>query len=250
MVEIWSCGGGTQSGAIAALIADGKLPKPDLCVMIDTGMERSSTWLFVDGFIRPQLATVGLVLKVIKTQEWATVGLLSTKGSILMPGFTNKSGSIGKLDPFCSQEWKTRPVMRFVRSLGIEAARCWIGFSLEETRRVRMPSEKWWDLLYPLVFEIPMRRQQCVDMIRSKGWKNTIPHSACWSCPNASDPEWIDMKLNSPGDFEAACALDEKLRVVDPHFYLHPACVPPRNVDFFAQHTMLPERGCTAGCFT
>ena len=41
--EIWSCGGGTQSGAIAVLIGQGKLPKPDLCFMTDTGREKSST---------------------------------------------------------------------------------------------------------------------------------------------------------------------------------------------------------------
>ena len=250
MTEVWSCGGGRQSGGIATLIGDGILPKPDVCVMTDTGMERSSTWPFVEGFIRPQLQRAGLELTVIKTNEWATVGLLSTKGKILMPGFTNQSGAVGKLDPYCSQEWKTRPVKRYCRSLGIETARCWLGFSLDEMGRVRTPSEMWWQLFYPLIFERPMRAYQCVDAIRSHGWTGPIPHSACWSCPNASDPEWIDMKLHWPGDFEEACLLDEKLRATDPHFYLHPACVPLREVDFFQQHTMFPERGCTAGCYT
>lgn len=63
--EVWSCGGGTQSGAIATLIGMGKLPKPDICFMTDTGREKSSTWPFVDGFIRPQLAQVGAIVAAI-----------------------------------------------------------------------------------------------------------------------------------------------------------------------------------------
>jgi hypothetical protein len=58
MTEVWSCGGGTQSGAIAVLIAQGRLPKPDIAFMTNTGRERSSTWPFVDGFIRQQLAKI------------------------------------------------------------------------------------------------------------------------------------------------------------------------------------------------
>lgn len=34
MTQVWSCGGGTQSGAIAALIRAGKLPRPDYIVVL------------------------------------------------------------------------------------------------------------------------------------------------------------------------------------------------------------------------
>lgn len=52
---IWNSGGGTQSAAIAALIVTGKLPKPDLAVIADTGRERSSTWDYLDRHIAPAL---------------------------------------------------------------------------------------------------------------------------------------------------------------------------------------------------
>jgi hypothetical protein len=249
--DIWSCGGGTQSGAIAALIGRGLLPKPDLCVMVDTGMEKSATWPFVDGFIRPQLRRAGCELKVIPTSDWATVDLVSLNGeSILMPGFTNQSGTVGKLDPYCSNEWKTRPVRRYLRSIGVEKARCWLGFSLDEMRRVRTSDTQWLELFYPLIFTLPQRRYQCIEVIRSEGWTGLIPHSACYSCPNNSDPEWIDMQRNWPDDFAQACRLEERLQKIDPHFFLHPSCTPLAEVDFFAQSTMFPERGCTSGCFT
>ena len=40
----WSYGGGTQSVAIAVLVARGRLPRPELIVMADTGHERQRTW--------------------------------------------------------------------------------------------------------------------------------------------------------------------------------------------------------------
>ena len=44
MTTVWSYGGGTQTAAIAVLILQGRLPKPDIAVMADTGREIASTW--------------------------------------------------------------------------------------------------------------------------------------------------------------------------------------------------------------
>ena len=249
-VEVWSCGGGTQSGAIAALIGSGKLPKPDLCFMIDTGREKSGTWLFVDGFIRPQLARVGTELAIVNKADWATVDLVNIHGTILLPGFTKQSGSVGKIDGFCSNEWKQRVGMRYLRSLGIESCRMWMGISIDEMSRVRTPVVQWVQLFYPLIFEIPMRRHRCADLIRAEGWSGAIPHSACKMCANMSDSEWIQMKTDYPQDFEDACRIEEEIREHDKDFWFHPSCVPLSEVDFTAQSTMFSDRGCTSGCFT
>lgn len=93
-------------------------------------------------------------------------------------------------------------------------------------------------------------RPWCVELIRAEGWTGDIPRSACYMCPNHSDAEWLDMKMNWPADFQAACELEAEMQLKDPHFYLHPSCVPLPEVDFFAQHTMFADRGCTQGCFT
>lgn len=168
----------------------------------------------------------------------------------LMPGFTTLGGTKGKLSAYCSGSWKTDVGERFLRSLGIETARNWIGISLDEMRRVRKQHRPWLELWYPLIFAVPMRRHQCVELIRSVGWTGPIPHSACKMCPNMGDAEWIDMKTNWPTDFAEACAIEAEIRKVDQHFYLHESCVPLVEVDFFAQTTMFAERGCTGGCFT
>lgn len=248
-VQVWSCGGGTQSGAIAVLIAQGKLPKPDIAFMTNTGRERSSTWPFVEDFIRPQLSKVGLELRIVQATNFGNIDIFSGD-TILLPGFTILGGQVGKLSPFCSGKWKRDIAMRYFRSIGIESCVNWIGISMDEPQRIRAARTKWCQLRYPLIFDIPTTRPRCVEMIRSEGWEGHIPHSACFMCPNLGDPEWIDMKLNWPKDFTHACELEAEVRIRDPHFFLHPACIPLGEVDFFAQNTMFSDRGCTHGCFT
>ena len=154
MHEVWSCGGGTQSGAIAALIGLGKLPRPDYAFMTDTGRERSSTWPFVDGFIRKQLAVVDLELTVIKSENYGApldVVYISDSGeqTVLLPGWTTMGPlGPGKLSPFCSGKWKRDVGERWMRSIGIETARNWIGISRDEARRIRAQHRNWGN--YPL----------------------------------------------------------------------------------------------------
>jgi len=252
--QIWSCGGGTQSGAIATLIKLGKLPRPDLAFMTDTGREKSSTWPFVDGFIRPALASVGLELNVIKAEDWgASLAPVYTSNTgeltVLLPGYTSQNEA-GKLSPFCSGKWKRDVGERWMRAQGVKQARNWIGISRDEARRIRAQHRGCLELWYPLIFEVPMTRQRCVELIRSEGWTGQIPHSACYMCPNQSDAEWLDLQRNWPNDFQAAVQLEAETRERDPHFYLHPAMIPLGEVDFTAQHTMFADRGCTTGCFT
>lgn len=132
MTEVWSCGGGTQSGAISVLIGTGKLPTPDICFMTDTGREKSGTWPFVEAFIQPNLAKAGATLRIIKSSDFGGGKLFGGEDGIspLMPGFTTLGGSVGKLSPFCSGAWKTDIGERFLRSVGIETARNWIGISI------------------------------------------------------------------------------------------------------------------------
>lgn len=248
VVQVWSCGGGTQSGAIAKLISSGKLPRPDIAFMTDTGRERSSTWPFVDGFIRPALALVNLELTIVKAAEFARLDIFSGK-TPLMPVFTDKGGSVGKLSPFCSGKWKRDVCERYLRSIGVDKCRNWIGISRDETRRIRAQHRPWLELWYPLIFEVPLSRSQCVELVR-ESWSGQIPHSACYMCPNLSDSEWIDMKLNWPIDFAKACDLEAEARTKDPHFWIHPSCEPLGQVDFNGQTTMFAERGCVVGCFT
>ncbi len=99
--QVWSCGGGTQSGAIAVLIGSGKLPRPDVCFMTDTGREKAGTWPFVEAFIRPNIAKAGLELQVIKAADFGGGSLFGGEDgkTVLMPGFTNITSEGKMLEP-------------------------------------------------------------------------------------------------------------------------------------------------------
>jgi len=78
MIEtVWSYGGGTQSCAIAVLVARGDLPTPDCVVIADTGREASETWAYLDEHIRPLLAPleVHVAPKTLATRLYEATGV-------------------------------------------------------------------------------------------------------------------------------------------------------------------------------
>jgi len=222
MTHVWRCGGGTQSAAIAALICAGKLECPDFALMVDTEREKSSTWRYVYGTIKPRLADAGVDLVVIPKSAYSSVDLFASNDVLLLPAYT--AGGSGKLMGFCSDKWKRRVMDRWLREHGVRAAEdmCWLGFSLDEMNRVRAGKYR-----YPLIFEHPMRRHDCRVYLESVGWPAPpMGGSACWMCPQMSDREWVEMRDNDPEDFAKACALDEEIRQRDPNAYVHRSGTP------------------------
>jgi len=73
-ITVWSYGGGTQSIALAILVRDGSLAKPDKIVFADTGREATETFEYTDRWVKPILAEVGMQIEVAG-HELATVDL-------------------------------------------------------------------------------------------------------------------------------------------------------------------------------
>jgi 3'-phosphoadenosine 5'-phosphosulfate sulfotransferase (PAPS reductase)/FAD synthetase len=121
--NIFSSGGGTQSAAIAALIVQGRLPKPDFVCIVDTERERGSTWEYLDAVIRPALQKVGLEVHRIRKSIWGTkpphgVDYLSHNGStVLLPNWTDQTGEPGKTPGYCSKTWKVETLQRYAREV-------------------------------------------------------------------------------------------------------------------------------------
>jgi len=262
MNDVWSSGGGTQSAAIAALIITGELPKPDLAVIADTGREASETWRYNDQVIAPQLRKVGVELIRLphdfdpasprKDGQWNTVDVYSGKDAttVIMPMFTKQTGKPGKLPKYCSNEWKTRPIDRFIRSRGFTEGRLWIGYSADELERLRaFDTRAKWNHWYPLV-EKRMRRSDSIKLVEDMGWP-TPPRSACWMCPYRSDAEWQHLKSTDPDDFERARRLEVTLQKNDPNVYFHNSCKPLDEVDFNEGQEDMFAKSCASGmCFT
>lgn len=236
---VWNCGGGVQSITIGALIVRGELPKPDYAVIADTERERSSTWLYADAVLIPELAKVGVTLHRVKKSDHTRFDLYGGKDgkTLLLPVFTNASGTVGKFSNYCSGYWKRDVIERFIReTFGLRRWMTWYGISLDELQRLRV-SGKYGPNYYPLCFDNPgkpMRRAGCIQYVTEvAGWP-TPPRSSCYQCPMHSPEEWLDLKENWPEDFAKAVEVERQVLAQDPNAFLHESCIPLDQVDFAA----------------
>lgn len=236
--ECWSFGGGTQSAAIAVLVKTGKLPQPKHIVIADTGREAQSTWDYMEQVIEPYLGR-----KITRApHDLATVDLYSGNGDLLMPMFT----ATGKLPTFCSTEWKRRVVHRSLRQLGVETCRLWMGVSVDEIARAKPSGIEWIEHRFPLLMDVPMRRGECVEIVRRAGLPDP-PRSSCWCCPHRSDAEWAALPAE---EFQKAVSLEAAIRQRDSNVFLHRARVPLGEVDLAGSKQSSLWGECDAYCWT
>jgi hypothetical protein len=230
----WSYGGGTQSIAIAVLVAQGKLPRPSCIAMANTGREAQETWEYTERFVRPLLASVGLPIYIVSEFEAGDLPDLyggDDGETLLIPAFTKG----GALSTFCSGKWKRDVVTRFFRSMGYGPKKPtinWVGFSLDEMRRISPDRRLWQRTHYPLIWDMRMRREDCRLLIEAAGLPPP-PKSSCWMCPYRRNAQWRRLRDFYPDDFERACVLDEEIRANDKQggVWLHDSRVPLREAD-------------------
>ena len=244
--QIWSSGGGVQSTAIAALICMGEL-KPDLSVIIDTERELSTTWDYLYKWVIPALERCNVKLHVIKKSDFATVDLMRNN-DVLIPAFTTQGEQVGKLPTFCSNEWKQRVMRRFATEQGVKQADVWLGFTIDEMKRVTTPIGKWQNK-YPLI-ELRMTRGDCIALVERMGWP-TPPRSSCWMCPNKTSHEWEWQKINAPNDFNKAIDFEKQIQKIDADLWLTETGKPLSEYDATTTQTdMFDTARCTSGmCF-
>lgn len=257
-VLTWSYGGGTQSIAIALLVAQGRLPKPEVIVMADTSFEATETWEYTFTYVLPRLSAIGLTIE-IAPHELAMVDDYGKHGDLLIPAYT----ATGKLDTYCSSEWKKLVIRRYLRKLGITRCVTWLGMSTDEVERLKPSDVQWQEFHWPLCdlpaqagYSVRMSRAECRQLILNAGLPEP-PKSSCWKCPHRRNPQWQRLKLVYPRDFARACAYDDWIRAKDPYHavYLHKSRMPLAAVDFSQPDatTLFDEEsgGCQSGlCFT
>jgi hypothetical protein len=232
-IQLWSCGGGRQSAGIAALMKLGRLRRPDYAVMTRLPHEKRSTWEYVNAYIRPTMHEFGVPFKVVSSVEYRTKDLFGGEDlkTPLMPVYTNQSGEVGKLNEWCSGDWKRDVVMRWAsgrkgwKKRGVDN---WIGISADESDRRRSPRRKWFKPVYPLLDWFPklMSVSACLDAVADAGWPPP-PRSRCVMCPNQKDAEWAELNAK---EWEEAAKVEDEIRKTDPNAFLHKSCVPLRLV--------------------
>lgn len=244
-----SYGGGVQTIAILVLVATGKLPAPRLAIMADTGRERASTWRYLDRHALPLMQQLGIDFHRAG-HDLATVDLYGHNGDLLIPAFTES----GKMHTYCSSEWKRYVVRRQLRALGYgpdNPVREWLGMSLDEIHRMKHSDVKWIETHWPLVFDVPLRRIDCLTAIERYGLP--VPSkSACWMCPHLDNSEWREIRDDDPGDYALAVELDAAIRQADTRggVYLHRDRVPLAEANIDTEAAPLPLLECSHSCWT
>lgn len=268
MQHILNYGGGRQTVATLVLIKRGVLPKPDRIIIADTGRENPSTWEYREEIAEPLAQSIGLTIE-IAPRSLAYVDLYGHNGDLLLPVWTKT----GKLSAYCSNEWKGEVVNRYLRlnALGYERGDIprltpetvraamklrareqrthWIGFALDERKRVKGHDGR----RYPLL-ELGLTKRDCIQIIQDAGLP-LPPPSACYMCPNKPNEEWRYLRDNYPMAFAQACDLDDDVREQDlfnggSGVWLHYSRVPLREADLDADDRREPARQCGLGmCF-
>jgi len=261
LLEVWCCGGGRQSCAIAVAIIQGKLPKPDLAVMADTGRERFTTIPYLSKYVIPGLEAVGVKLEIVKASEWGYYGerYVDGSGDLMLPVYTLENGIAGKNMPDCSGAWKRDTINHWLsKTHGITRSQfCkWIGFSrspkelIRASRMQKSVKEGGKKSRFPLI-ELGLNTYECLQLVKAHGWPEPKV-SACWMCPNLKDSERIEL---SDEEKRLAIEFDREVRAQFPGSFLHGECHPleeielSRSNDLFTD-TNLKADGCeTGGCF-
>ena len=245
----WNYGGGTQSVAIAVLVAQGKLPKPEVVAIADTSREASETWEYTDRYVRPLLRSVRIEIHVVREPGDVELYGGTDDDTLLIPAFT----PTGALSTFCSGKWKRDVMARYYGSLGYgpsKPIRTWIGISVDEIGRMKPSGTIWQELYHPLVWDVQMRRGHCREVVELAGLP-TPPKSSCWMCPYRRNSQWRRLRDHYPADFEKACQLDERVRANDKKggVWIHESRVPLREADLTDPELPLsPLFGEVAGC--
>lgn len=252
---VWSYGGGTQSIAIALLVAQNKLPRPDRIIFADTSREASETFEYTKTYVSPLLALRELAIE-IAPHDLSKVDLYK-KETLLIPAYTEH----GKLSNFCSHEWKLRVVRRYIGGAKAypDGIINWLGMSTDEIERLHPSDAQWCETHWPLCdmpvsggYGIQMSRAMCKQLILGYGWPEP-PKSSCWMCPHRRNRQWQQLKTYYPADFQKAVQLDKEIRSRDKQggVWLHGSRKPLDEVDFTADETTDSLFGCEGGfCWT
>jgi hypothetical protein len=226
---VWACGGGVQSTAIAVLIENGKLPKPDFGIMVDCGYEKTATHKYMREVTIPRMEAVGVRIAMADTLVYTNNDILDSKGRVNIPAFrVRPDGGVSKLHTRCNYTWKTRVARKWLREQGVSNCEYWMGISKDEDQRLKESPVKWIRYGYPLI-DFDMTREDCLFEIARAGWPKP-PRTSCIFCPQQDNKAWENMFRNCPEDWAVALEVERSIRAEAPDVYLHRSCKPLEKI--------------------
>jgi hypothetical protein len=221
-VKVISLGAGVQSSAMLLMSDRGEIPMADFAVFADTQSEPPEVYEWLE-----------------KLKKAVSIPIyIGTKGSLINDSYKSISeGDRFSSIPFfvkagngyqesmirrqCTKDYKIDVVRKIVRTtLGYEPKQrvkhnveMYIGISLDESIRMKDSMDAWITNKYPLVFDKPMHRQQCIQYVQNTGL-GTPPRSSCIICPFHSNAEWRHLRDKYPDMWEKAVLFDKDHRKI------------------------------------
>ena len=256
MKHIISLGAGVQSSTMALMAAEGLIePMPDAAVFADTKAEPESVYRWLD-WLTPRLpfpvhrVTHGsLEAEETRIRISGKTGVRYRRSQI--PAYLDGGAPAFRQ---CTQEYKLRPLHRkYLELADGQAVTQWIGISLDECHRMKMSGKAWLTNRYPLVYDVPTTRAQCLAWMASRGYPQP-PRSACIFCPYHNDREWLRLKEKEPDEFARAVAFERRVQDVcdqvgQSRVFLHRSLKPLDGVSFAGEHNLnLFEEECEGMC--
>lgn len=224
-LRVISLGAGVQSSALYLMAVEGVIgPMPHVAIFADTQSEPPHVYEQLDyldsvgGKIIPiTRPTAGSLREAVEN------GVNSTGQRFASVPFWVR-GEDGREAPGgrqCTREYKIDVVKREIRRLlGLQKGQRaagrfqveeWIGISLDEAHRAKPSRYPWITSRWPLLYDYPMRRGDCIEWMKANG--HPVPgKSACVFCPYRTPAEYARWKREAPELFEEACKIDDFIR--------------------------------------
>ena len=201
MVHVLAFGGGVNSVALAVRMVRERMPL-DYILFSDTLGEKPETYAYFD-VLNDFLRRSGYP-EITKLPPYRPEGLfgecirLKRLPSIVY-GFKS-----------CSEKWKRRPYLKFLKENGLSKVVAYKGFDVDEEHRIKNYDTASETVRYPLV-EWEMDRLDCVREIIDAGLP-VPPKSACFFCPSSRKQEVQDLKKSNPALFKSAVRLEKNAK--------------------------------------
>ena len=183
------------------MVIEGTLRRPDIVLHADTGSELPETVALIEK-ARKLMEQIGIPFIVVRSDRGALHDDYFSKGAIPIMGIRS-----------CTDNFKIAPQRRFVRTIvgkggprGAVLAQTWLGITTDEARRRSKSNVKWNELVYPLLDEHAMSREECIELNHSNGWE--VGKSGCFCCPYAGTTAYVELRESHPALFQQALDLE------------------------------------------
>lgn len=199
--------------------------RPDYAIFADTHWEPSGVYSNVE-WLREQVSFPIVVTDNGRSLRDDVINGVNARGKpwLTIPAYlADSDGDKAGINwRQCTTDYKLNPIRKKVQELlGVTAREAmadgtwvemWLGITTDEIARVKTSRHWWIGHRYPLVDDLAMTRQECLEWFQRKYPGRRLSRSACVACPFRNSDSWLDIQESDPELFAEVVELDRNLR--------------------------------------